>query len=328
MSDSDSNPLAVFDARVPTAGNAAERREFNDSLRTACHEVGAFYLIHHGLPVALCQAVLNGATNFFALPTESKDCLGIGHSKHFRGYSRMANERDWREQMHFGLELAAPHDATPSLQGPNLWPAELGVEWRETMLMFLHEVSSVGQRLLALLEPVFGLPSGYFARHAQPVPYLLMKLLHYYAPKAGSTRQGIAPHCDWSWLTLLLQHGEGLQVRTRKGEWLAVAPRADALVVNLGELLALVTANECHAVPHQVDSQAPRLSIPVFINPSLPAVIKPNQNLSLLADESLFAHVHRVVAPCQRLEPFIFGESEWRRKAIGLWCYKERCRVA
>ncbi|NOT62935.1 MAG: isopenicillin N synthase family oxygenase [Acidobacteria bacterium] len=325
MSDSASHRLAVFDARVPTAGTAAERRAFNDELRAACHETGAFYLTHHGIPATLCQAVLQDAESFFALPPESKAKLNIRHSKHFRGYSHMANERDWREQMHFGLELPAPHDATRSLQGPNLWPAELGDGWRATMLTFLRAAGDAGQRLLAALEPLFDLPSGYFARYAQPTPYLLMKLLHYYAPQTGSTQQGIAPHCDWSWLTLLWQQGDGLQVRTRKGEWLAVPPRADALVVNLGELLALVTANECHAVPHQVVSQASRLSIPVFINPSLSAVIAPQPTPT---DENPFAHVHRVVAPCQTLAPFVFGASEWRRKGLGLWCHDAQCRTA
>ena len=242
LAASKSKTLASLDARLPVAGTAAERHAFCEQLRAACYEDGAFYLIHHGIPATLCEAALAGAASFFALSAESKARLDIKHAKHFRGYSRMSNERDWREPMHFGWELPASDDAPPGppqLQGPNLWPTELGAAWRETMLAFLHAADSISQRLLAVLEPVLGLPTGYFAQRARPTPYLLMKLLCYY-PSAvdGVTRQGVAPHCDWSWLTLLLQQQAGLQVRTRQGEWLAVPLVKDALVVNLGELLA------------------------------------------------------------------------------------------
>lgn len=333
----DTNTLAVLDARVPTQGTAAERRAFNDQLRSACYEVGAFYLTQHGIPAALCQAVLPEADRFFTLPTASKEQLNLRHSKHFRGYSQLLNERDWREQMHFGWELPASADGSPGpqqLAGPNLWPTESGSAWRATMLAFLAAADGVGQRLLALLEPLLNLPTGYFAGQAQPTPYLLMKLLCYHPPAAGAAaQQGIAPHCDWSWLTLLLQDQPGLQVRTRDGRWLPVPPVADTLVVNLGELLALVTAGQCHAVPHQVRHLAgrqPRLSIPVFINPSLSAVIRPPQLSTTLTagdGEQRFAHVHRVIAPAQAVEPFVFGDSEWRRKGLGRWCYRTECRT-
>ncbi|HMZ16531.1 MAG TPA: 2-oxoglutarate and iron-dependent oxygenase domain-containing protein [Blastocatellia bacterium] len=329
------NPmLPVLDARIAPAGTAAERRAFNEQLRTACYETGAFYLRHHGIADGLCRAALAGAERFFALPAESKARCGIRHSKHFRGYSHLSNARDCREQMHFGLELPACPNAPPGpaqLSGPNLWPAELGDDWRETMTAFLRAADLAGRRLLAALEPVLSLPPGYFAQQAQPAPYLLMKLLCY-PPSSEPARQGIAPHCDWSWLTLLLQQQAGLQVRARNGRWLDAPPVADSLIVNLGELLALVTAGECHAVPHQVrltGSAQPRLSIPVFINPALPAVItpKPFARATGFADETALAHVHRVVAPRASLAPFVFGESEWRRKGLGVWCYDAQCRA-
>jgi isopenicillin N synthase-like dioxygenase len=127
-----------------------------------------------------------------------------------------------------------------------------------------------------------------------------------------------------------LQNRAGLQVRARNGQWLALTPLADTLVVNLGELLALVAAGACHAVPHRVchaGGSEPRLSIPVFINPSLSAVIHPAAQMHDSSDDAHLAHVHRVIAPRQALTPFVFGASEWRRKGLGFWCYDAQCRT-
>ncbi len=107
------------------------------------------------------------ARQFFALPPADKERVHIRHSPHFRGFSEMRNSRDWREQIHFGLEREAGPEP---LRGPNLWPEALGPEWRARALAFLDEAGQPGQRLLAEL----GLPGTGDAE-----PYLLMKMICY-----------------------------------------------------------------------------------------------------------------------------------------------------
>ena len=330
-----SSRLSVLDARW-LEGSESERRSFVEQLREASRDLGSFHLIGHSVPITLCARVLSDARAFFALPPEDKELIDIQRSRHARGYSKMSNDRDWREQVHLGLELpevVADREA-PSywrLQGPNLWPGQLGAEWRDTMLSFLSEIDATGRRLMSALAKAIGSPPGYFDDKAGDAPYLLMKLIFYYPQPSGqSTRSGVAGHCDWSWLTFLLQDAPGLQVQSRAGEWLDVPLLEGALVVSLGELTEILTSGIFRATPHRVHNlsrERPRISVPVFMNPSLRAEIAPPPE-GPVTRSSEPVHVHRVVNPAEPVAPFVFGESEWRRKGLGRWCYAEGCLAA
>jgi len=269
-------------------------------VRAAARGTGCFYVRHPLFSVERCREALALGRAFFALPEERKRALAIEGSLHFRGYSEMKNERDWREQIHFGREEPArmagqPYDA---LRGPNLWPEDLS--WGEGVLTLLHDLEQAGRDVLAELGPF--LP-------AEEAPYLLLKMIHYHASPGGLARPGVAAHVDFSWITLLLQdEAGGLEVRTPNGEWVAVPPVEGTLVVNIGEVLQFATGGLYQATPHRVTTgDRMRLSMPFFLNPSLDRVVTP-----LAEDE----HIHRVLGQA----PLHFGEEEWKRKGQGKWC--------
>lgn len=329
--------VPVLDAALLEAGPLARVR-FVEQLWEVGRNLGCFQLVNHSVPADLCEQALSVAEDFFALPLEEKQALDIARMPNFRGYSQMKNGRDWREQLHFGREEPFPGPGPDylRLQGPNPWPRD--ERFRRVLLSFLRAMEAEGQRLLGALAEGLRLPPDTFARGASREPYLIMKLIHYLPQPVGAEpREGVAPHCDYSWLTLLLQdaHG-GLQVRGPSGEWWEVAPLPGALVVNLGELMSLATEGQLVAAPHRVrhrSREVARHSIPVFLNPNLSAAVEP---LSLPpewraapvheAPRDLGGHVHRVVplealpTPERPLTPFVFGEGEWRRKGLGVWC--------
>ena len=259
---------------------------------------------------------LDLARELFALPAADKDAVHIRHSPHYRGYSVMKNERDWREQIHFGLELTP--GAHP-LTGPNLWPAALGAKWRTEVLAFLDEAGRLGNRLLA----EYGIP----VREGDE-PYLLMKMICYHPqPVPDRPRPGVAAHCDWSWITLLYQDGVGgLEEQRRDGTWHAVN---EPFSVTIGELAEIATGGRLRATPHRVVNRSvdqPRISIPVFLCPPLSAMVPGTQHCY---EPEGFAegagHVHRVRNPAEPYAAFHFGESEWRRKGLGQWCWRASC---
>ncbi|MDY7225660.1 isopenicillin N synthase family dioxygenase [Hyalangium rubrum] len=327
--------VPILDARLLEAGPEARAR-FVTQLVEACRGTGCFQLLHPPLPSGLSREALQAARDFFALPLEEKLALDIAHSQHFRGYSRMSNGRDWREQLHLGREEPPGGlDSEPTylrLQGPNPWPRD--ERWRRVFLTYLHAVEAVGHQLLEALAQGLGLTGNPFAEELAKEPYLVMKLIHY-LPQPGAEappRSGVASHCDFSWLTLLLQDElGGLQVRSSSGEWVDVEPRPDALVVNLGELMQMATRGVFQATPHRVTNRShekARTSIPVFLCPNLRSRVTPLPVPHEWAAPPCVdpAHVHRVV-PLERmpraehpLAPFVFGEAEWKRKGRGIWC--------
>jgi len=258
----------------------------SEELPAAAREFGCFYLKH-----SLAVDAVELARSFFALPYAEKRALAIENSAHFRGYSEMRNERDWREQIHFGREEVAGS----GLRGPNLWPSDLG--WRDGVLGLMAELESVGRAVLSRLGDF--LP-------AEELAYLLLKMIHY---PASTARAGVAAHVDFSWITLLAQDETGgLEIFTPGGEWLAAPYMPGTLVVNLGEILQFATGGYYQATPHRVTTGArSRVSLPFFLNPSLDRVVVPG-----VGGE----HVHRVLEAA----PLHFGEEEWKRKGLGIWC--------
>jgi isopenicillin N synthase-like dioxygenase len=330
--------LPVLDGRLlPSQGD--HLRSFAGLLLEACQGSGAFYLANPPVSCALRKQVLSAARVFFELSAEEKAGVHLRRSAHFRGYSVLRNERDWREQFHLGLEAPTAHDGPEylQLQGPNLWPTRLGANWRNTLLGFLEEVYSLGRRLLQLFALALGLPEAGLLGESSEEAYLLMKLIYYPRQPLEGRRIGVAPHCDWSWITILLQNEvAGLQILSPSGEWLDAPPLDDTFLINLGELLQVATGGRLKATPHRVcnhSSEGPRISVPVFINPALTSVVSPGVLPDQERDPWVGAgriedpreHIHRVLRPGMVPAPFVFGQSEWNRKALGKWCYDAVC---
>jgi isopenicillin N synthase-like dioxygenase len=89
---------------------------------------------------------------------------------------------------------------------------------------------------------------------------------------------GIAPHSDGFGLTLLLQVNDtpGLQI-SKDGRWHPVRPQTSAFVINVGEILEVLTNGHYKSVFHRVvvDTERGRDTIVVFQDACINGVVKP-----------------------------------------------------
>jgi len=272
------------------------------------------------------EATLAAARAFFAQSREAKEALAITGSPHFRGYSVMQNTRDFREQLHLGPARAAVDGATGwrRLEGPNRWPADTG--WRATLETYAAMVAELGAEVLALLARAWGIEAAQ-ALPTGPDGYRLLKLIGYHPQVDASAppRSGVAAHVDFSWLTLTLQDGPGLEVCTPTGAWIEVEPRPGTIALHLGELLEFVSRGALHATPHRVVNPSLarlRTSIPHFVNPPLAATVRRLDPFDTAprAVPVDAAHVHRALRRDDPRTSFGFGAMEWRRKGENRWC--------
>ncbi len=273
--------------------------------------------------------VLKAAHDLFARPRAAKTGLAIERSAHFRGWSEMHNQRDWREQIHLGREMpeAGSSPAFLRLEGPNLWPSD--PDWRRAVTRYMNAGAALGEAVLARLGEALQLDDAPFAGVGGD-GYLVMKLIGYH-PQAAPTalRPGVAPHVDFSWLTLTLQDSPGLEVRAPDGRWVLIEPRPATIWVHAGELLQHATRGRCVAAPHRVINQSverTRVSVPLFLNPPLTTDVpvfglaSPASPVGATIREDEQDHIHRVLPGQGPYAPFHFGEAEWRRKGLGRWC--------
>lgn len=332
---------AYFAARLQGAKASAEALRLGRQIKEACHSVGMFYLVGYDIDQALIDAVMQQSAQFFASSQSDKDAISIKNSPQFRGYGLLKNYRDWREQIHIGVEssFAELSDTVPSvywqLWGKNQWPASTDSgEFKSCVLDYFAAVESLARTLLSLLAEALDKPADFFTERMKDRPYLLMKAMSYLPQEKkdadASSQMGVTAHCDWSWLTFLVQDDVGgLEAQDIDGNWRKVNPLPRSIVVNTGELLEIETGGYLRASPHRVINERidrQRYSVPVFINPALDAPILPGANSSDCAPAAHGeAHVHKVIRPGTTLASFVFGDSEFERKANGVWCYEPEC---
>ncbi|RZC90041.1 hypothetical protein C5167_044668, partial [Papaver somniferum] len=89
---------------------------------------------------------------------------------------------------------------------------------------------------------------------------------------------GLTPHSDVGGLTILLQHNEvdGLQIRKDK-IWLPIKPLPNAFVVNIGDILEMMSNGIYRSVEHRatINSSKERLSVAAFHSPKGDTLIGP-----------------------------------------------------
>ena len=136
-------------------------------------------------------------------------------------------------------------------------------------------------------------------------PHWFGKLIRYVGQASdGPEAQGVGPHADWGFLTLLLQDDTGgLQARPpRSPEWVDVPPLDGALVINVGEMLEVATDGYLVATDHRVLPCAPgttRQSIGIFWSPRLDATLDALPLRPELAAEApgVSQHAHNALLP-------------------------------
>ena len=279
-------PIPVLRLGTARRADGTFGETFLAGLRTALHEIGFLQLTDYGATPRQIGELTAAAARFFALPLEQRLRLDNRLSPHFRGYTRLGHEitagqADAREQIDFAPEQApVPRELWDApyrlLEGPNQWPDDTVPELRPLAEQWAGLLSTVGLELTRAIAVALALPQDHFDQYFAGTPHWFGKLIHYVGAADGTGLQGVGPHTDWNFLTLLLQDGTGgLQARPAgAGRWIDVPPAGGAVIVNIGEMLEVATHGYLVATPHRVLPCAPggtRDSIAFFWAPRLDA---------------------------------------------------------
>ncbi|CAA7060229.1 unnamed protein product [Microthlaspi erraticum] len=113
---------------------------------------------------------------------------------------------------------------------------------------------------------------------------LVQRLRMNYYPPCPQPDQviGLTPHSDTTGLTILLQVNEveGLQIK-KDGKWLPVKPLPNAFVVNVGDMIEIMTNGTYRSIEHRgvVNSEKERLSVAAFHNVGMGKEVGPMRSL-------------------------------------------------
>lgn len=269
--------------RIPTLDIRrfdTERDAFVAELGASYREWGFAGIRHHGIPQALIDSAYAAFRAFFALPDAVKRSYHVPGGGGARGYTPFGVETakgsshyDLKEFWHVGRELAAD-SRYRAVMADNLWPAEVP-GFKEHALALYRALDDLGSRVLSALALHIGLPQDWFADKTDAGNSIL-RPIHYppiTADDIPNVRAGA--HEDINLITLLVgASAEGLQVLSRKGEWVPFTADADTIVVNIGDMLQRLTNHVYPSTTHRVvnppgeSARAPRYSVPFFLHPN------------------------------------------------------------
>jgi isopenicillin N synthase-like dioxygenase len=100
-----------------------------------------------------------------------------------------------------------------------------------------------------------------------------LNISHY--PYHDQTRCGIAEHSDWGLLTLLFTDNIGLQIYTNN-EWFDVPNIPNHFIVNIGDMLEIISNGRYKSTKHRVITTKEKYSIIFFYEPKLDFLVKPH----------------------------------------------------
>ncbi|CAH2067717.1 unnamed protein product [Thlaspi arvense] len=253
--------------------NGEEREKTLSEIARACEEWGFFQLVNHGIPLELLNKVKK----------LSSDCYKTEREEAFKT-SAPVKLLDELVEKNSGekLENVDWEDVfTLFDQNQNEWPSIL----KETMGEYREEVRKLASKMMEVMDENLGLPKGYIKKafnegmeDGEETAFFGTKVSHYPPCPHPELVNGLRAHTDAGGVVLLFQDDEydGLQV-LKDGEWIDVQPLPNAIVINTGDQIEVLSNGRYKSAWHRVlaREEGNRRSIASFYNPSYKAAIGP-----------------------------------------------------
>jgi len=178
------------------------------------------------------------------------------------------------------------------------WPAgPLRLRFEPVIRAYYASCKVLSMRLLSAIALNLGVSGEHLARGFDDAHTSFLRLNYYPKYPLGLRDDrplGVGEHTDAGALTLLLQDRQpGLEVR-RDDRWYLVEPRADALVVNIGDIVQVWSNDRYRAALHRVitNTAADRYSLPFFLNPSWETSYEPLPTTVTAHEPAHYRRIH------------------------------------
>ncbi|KAL8498158.1 hypothetical protein ACS0TY_021479 [Phlomoides rotata] len=234
-----------------------------ENLHSTCKDWGIFQLVNHGLDFSLLEKLKYEIQEFYELSSEEKSKFKIRPGE-FEGYGQTLIQNsgdhrklDWVDRGfsdrfggRFPVESACPIRFNRRLH-------------RETLEAYISELQKLSMLLLRLIAEALIIDGKELEEMFEDGMQSVR--MNYYPPCPEPDKViGLTPHSDGSALTFLMQVNgvEGLQIK-KDGVWMPIKFLPEALIVNLGDVVEVLTNGLYKSIEHRatVNSEKERISV-------------------------------------------------------------------
>ncbi|CAL5409118.1 unnamed protein product [Camellia sinensis] len=234
-------------------------------------------VVNHGVSISLLEEFKREVVYFFKLSLEDKKKLWQQPDNH-EGFGQLfvvseEQKLDWSDMFY----ITTLPTSLRRTQLFDLLPPKL----RETMEAYSAEVKKLAMIILSQMAKALKMDNEEMKElFSDGVQSMRM---NYYPPcPEPDMAIGFTPHSDAVALTILYQLNDtqGLQIR-KEGKWVPVKPLQDAFVVNIGDIMEIVSNGVYRSIEHRamVNSRKERMSIATFYSTNLESEVGPARSL-------------------------------------------------
>ncbi|KAH9320485.1 hypothetical protein KI387_015124, partial [Taxus chinensis] len=258
--------LPLIDFRGLHSHDENERTKCVDDMARAAREWGFFQLVHHGVPQTTIHHIQNEQKRVFDLSFESKlkiECYRWGTPT-----ALTAKQLCWMEAFH--LPLAAT--TQQQLQQNEFTCFRMAIEeYAQAMGRLAKEIAEILAEKLGVSQE----KASSYLKTNYTYDTSVVRLNRYPECPVPSHVLGLISHSDSDFLTILHQDQVGGLEIMKDGRWVCVKPEADALIINIGDLMQAWSNDVYKSVQHRAvaNSKKQRMSIAFFMCPSQETVI-------------------------------------------------------
>lgn len=270
--------LPLVDMTLLNSPYLEDRLSVAKQLDQACKEVGFLYLRGEQFKPELFAKMLDVTQAYFEQSEDIKLQNYIGLSQNHSGYVPIGEEQfsgnsyDLKEAYDINYDYQGESKGFPLL-GPTQWPDF--PEFKTHVKAYYDHIRKIGEQIFSAFALALNQRENFFASHINDATSQL-RLIHYpYNPDIVDA-QGIGAHTDYECFTLLMPTAPGLQILNKQGEWIDVPLLENTLVMNIGDMMEILSNGRYLATKHRVKKvQEERYSFPLFCACNYDYVIAP-----------------------------------------------------
>ncbi|CAL1371314.1 unnamed protein product [Linum trigynum] len=223
-----------------------KKKAIMEVVKEACSVYGFFQIVNHGVPLQLMDRAFQVSAQFFDFPLDEKLTFGSRPGATLpAGYNRHPFDcpDKHKNDYLFLLRPSNPFFVAYPAKPPHL---------REVAEEVFTSLIETGSLIEGIINDSLGLPCGLLKQELDSDSSWDFMLAHRYFPEIDGVTNGLTAHEDSNAFTLLFQDDVGGLEVWRNGEWIPVTPEPGAIVVNVGDLIQVLSNNKFKSATHRV----------------------------------------------------------------------------
>ncbi|XP_059303595.1 jasmonate-induced oxygenase 1-like isoform X1 [Lycium ferocissimum] len=214
--------------------NEEGKKKATEQIGEACVNYGFFQIANHGIPLDVLSRTMNMFKTFFACSDEDKL---FAPAAYLRSTQHSAGIYE-----HFVFDIACSSFHVCPKNPPH---------FKQVLEEMFSHFTKLGGVLEGIIRECLGLPHKFLPNYNNDRSRDSLMGLHYF-PATKAENLGKPAHQDPGCFTIVYQDEVGgLQVQ-KDGQWIRIAPSKDKLVVNIGDVIQVLSNNKFKSATHRV----------------------------------------------------------------------------